>query len=79
MVWERNVTPELKKIVVEAEHVCKMNPLAYEMFTDAIKDHLQAVTVAVTDATSADVLQAQGRAQSLRVLYRALTEFRQRA
>ena len=72
------MVPELKKIATEAEHVCKMNPLAYEMFTDAIQAYLHHVTVAVTDATSSDVLQAQGRAQSLRTLYRALTEFRQR-
>lgn len=48
--------------------------LLYEKFLRALDAYVFDVTVAVTNAPSADILQAQGRAQQARLFMRIFSE-----
>lgn len=62
---------EIKKI---AELWKNVDPKVYEKFLRHLDAHTFEVTVAVTEAPSAEILQAQGRAQHARKLMAVFSE-----
>lgn len=65
---------DLNKIRQIAGRWKNVDPRLYDQFLHLLKEHVQEVTVAVTEAPSADILQAQGRAQTARQFLRLFTE-----
>lgn len=65
---------DLKLIRQIAGHWKNVDPRMYEQFLRLLDRHVQEVTVAVTEAPSAEILQAQGRAQNARQFLRLFTE-----
>lgn len=51
-----------------------IDPGLYEHFLRLMDAYVDEVTVAVTEAPAADILQAQGRAQNARMFLRIFTE-----
>jgi hypothetical protein len=50
------------------------DPRVYERFIRVLDAYVQEVTVAVTEADTADILVAKGRAQSARKFFQLFTE-----
>lgn len=53
------------------------DPAVYEQFLRLLDAYVAEVTVAVTQASSADILVFQGRAQQAQKFLRVLSEFRE--
>lgn len=53
------------------------DPATYEKFLRLLDAYTHEVTVAVTEAPSGDILQAQGRAQQARKFFQLLAETRE--
>lgn len=68
---------DLNRIRVIAGLWKNTDPRLYEQFLRLLDEHVQEVTVAVTEAPSAEILQAQGRAQNARQFLRLFTETRE--
>lgn len=51
------------------------DPRVYNEFLRMLDTHVWEVTVAVTQASSAEILQAQGRAQEAQKIMQLLSEF----
>lgn len=65
---------DLNRIRQIAGHWKNVDPKVYEQFLRLLDQHVQEVTVAVTEAQSSDILQFQGRAQNARQFLRLFTE-----
>lgn len=53
------------------------DPALYEQFLRLLDAYTYEVTVAVTQASPADILVLQGRAQQMQKMFRLLSEFRE--
>jgi hypothetical protein len=53
------------------------DPHVYEQFLRLLDQYVYEVTVAVTQATSAEILVAQGRAQQAQKFFQLLSEYRE--
>jgi hypothetical protein len=53
------------------------DPHVYEQFLRLLNDYTTEVTVAVTQASTAEILVAQGRAQQALKFFQLLSEFRE--
>jgi hypothetical protein len=67
----------LEKFGEFAHWMKNVDPRKYEEFVRLLDAYVFEVTVAVTEVSSGDILQAQGRAQQARKFFQLLTEIRE--
>lgn len=65
---------DTKRISVIAGRWKNFDPQLYEQFMRVLDAYVFEVTVAVTEAASTEILQAQGRAQQARKFMQLFTE-----
>lgn len=68
---------DLKKIQECAGFFKNMDPRVYETFLRHLDAYVHEITVAVTEASQADILPAQGRAQQARKFLQLFMEPRE--
>lgn len=65
---------DLKLLSQCAKRFCNNDPKVYEQFIRLLDQYVTELTVAVTEAHSAEILQLQGRAQQGRKFLQLMTE-----